>query len=174
MAVQNKYDKAYQPRFRTKTASFKISLRRDQIQEIFCSTVEHMEMNCSNFKYLTLPVFYGYYYYPKMDEVHVAQTFTSEIAWLTVIKNVPETSAIFTGNTLISFRRNKAIRKNLIRNVLKHNLLLPVPFHALAFVVTRVRSFNSATSISGPKSNFVIWHNFNVICCISYSKYCKL
>ena len=109
-----------------------------------------------------------------MDEVHVAQTFTSEIAWLTVIKNVPETSAIFTGNVLISFRRNKAIRKNLIRNVLKQNLLVPaVPFLALAFVVTRVRSFNSATSISGPKSNFVIRHNFNFIHCISYSKHCK-
>ena len=135
MAVENKYDKAYQPRFRTKTASFKISLRRDQIEEIYCSTVEHMEMNCSNFKYLTLPVFYGYYYYLKMDEVHLAQTFTSEIVWLTVIKNVPETSAIFTGNTLISFRRNKAIRKNLIRNVLKHNLLLP----AGTFSCSRVR-----------------------------------
>ena len=38
---------------------------------------------------------------------------------------------------------------------------------------------NSATSISGPKSNFVIWHNFtctssNIIYCISCSKCCKL
>ena len=119
MAVENKYDKGYQPRFRTKTASFKIGLWRDQIKETDCSTAEHMEINCSNFKYLTLLFFYGYHYYLKMDEVHVAQTFTSEIAWLTVIKNVPETSAIFTGNVLISFRCNKAIRKNLIRNVLK-------------------------------------------------------
>ena len=70
-----------------------------------------------------------------MDEVHVAQTFTSEIAWLTVIKNVPETSAIFTGNVLISFRRNKAIRKNLIRNVLKQNLLVLVG----TFFCSRVR-----------------------------------
>ena len=55
-----------------------------------------------------------------------------------------------------------------------------VPFLALVLVVVNTCSFlNSGTSISGPKSNFVIRHNFtctssNIIYCISCIKCCKL
>ena len=48
----------------------------------------------------------------------------------------------------------------------------------LVVTLIRVRSDNSATSISGPKSNYVIRHNFtctsSIIYCISCSKCCKL
>ena len=60
------------------------------------------------------------------------------------------------------------MRDNLVRSALRQNL--PVPFLAHARCYTS--SFlNSATSISGPKSNFVIRHNFtctssNIIYCI--------
>ena len=97
-----------------------------------------------------------------------------------ILKNDPETSAIFTDNPLISFRRNKNIRDNLLRSALRQNL--PAP--SGTFSCSRTRCYtcsflNSATSISGPKSNFVIRHNFtctssNIIYCISCSKCCKL
>ena len=97
-----------------------------------------------------------------------------------ILKNDPETSAIFTNNTLISFRRNKNMRDNLVRSALRQNL--PAP--AGTFSCSRARCYtcsflNSATSISGPKSNFVIRHNFtctssNIIYCICCSKCCKL
>ena len=68
-----------------------------------------------------------------------------------------------------------------VRNALRQNLLAP----AGTFSCSRARCYtcsflNSAcTSISGPKSNFVIRHNFtctssNIIYCISCSKCCKL
>ena len=74
-----------------------------------------------------------------------------------ILKNYPETSAIFTDNPLISFRRNKNIRGNLVRSALRQNLQAP----AGTFSCYRGRCYtcsflNSATSISGPKSNFVI------------------
>ena len=82
--------------------------------------------------------------------------------------------------TLISFRCNKNIRDNLVRNTLRQNL--PAP--AGTFSCSRARCYtcsflNSATSISRPKSNFVIWRNFtctssNIIYCISCMKCCKL
>ena len=63
---------------------------------------------------------------------------------------------------------------------LRQNLPAPVD----TFSCSRARCYtcsflNSATSISGPKSNFVIRHNFtctssNIIYCISCSKCCKL
>ena len=97
-----------------------------------------------------------------------------------ILKNDLELSAIFTNNPLISFRCNKNMRDNLVRSALKQNL--PVP--ADTFSCSRARCYtcsflNSATSISGPKSNFVIQHNFtctssNIIYCISCSKCCKL
>ena len=97
-----------------------------------------------------------------------------------ILKNDPETSTIFTVNPLISFRRNKNMRDNLVRSALRQNL--PAP--AGTFSCSRARCYtcsflNSATSISGPKSNFVIRHNFtctssNIIYCISCSKCCKL
>ena len=97
-----------------------------------------------------------------------------------ILKNDPETSTIFTDNPLISFRRNKNMRDNLVRSALRQNL--PAP--AGTFSCSRARCYtcsflNSATSISGPKSNFVIRHNFtctssNIIYCISCSKCCKL
>ena len=70
-----------------------------------------------------------------------------------ILKNDPETSVIFTNNPSI-FSCSRARR------------------YTCSF-------FNSATSISGPKSNFVIQHNFtctssNIIYCISCSKCCKL
>ena len=40
-------------------------------------------------------------------------------------KNDPETSAIFIDNPLISSRRNKNIRGNLVRSVLRQNLPAP-------------------------------------------------
>ena len=99
---------------------------------------------------------------------------------LQILKNDPETSAIFTDNPLISFRRNKNMRDNLVRSALRENL----PASAGTFSCSHARCytcslFNSATSISGPKSNFVIRHNFtctssNIIYCISCSKCCKL
>ena len=59
-----------------------------------------------------------------------------------------------------------------------------LPASAGTFSCSRARCYtcsflNSATSISGPKSNFVIRHNFtctssNIIYCISCSKCCKL
>ena len=97
-----------------------------------------------------------------------------------ILKNDPETSAIFTDNPLISFRRNKNIRDNLVCSALRQNL--PAP--AGTFSCSRARCYtcsflNSATSISGPKFNFVNRHNFtctscNIIYCISCSKCCKL
>ena len=96
-----------------------------------------------------------------------------------ILKNDPETSAIFTDTPLISFIRNKNMRNNLVRSALRQNL--PAP--AGTFSCSRARCYtcsflNSATSISGPKSNFVIRHNFtctsNIIYCISCSKCCKL
>ena len=67
-----------------------------------------------------------------------------------------------------------------MRSALRQNL--PAP--AGTFSCSRARCYtcsflNSATSISGPKSNFVIRHNFtctssNIIYCISCSKCCKL
>ena len=82
-----------------------------------------------------------------------------------ILKHDPETSSIFTNNPLISFRRNKNMRDNLVRNALRQNL--PAP--AGTFPCSRARCYtclflNSATSISGPKSNY----------CISCSKCCKL
>ena len=74
----------------------------------------------------------------------------------------------------------KNMRDNLVRSALRQNL--PAP--AGTFSCSRARCYtcsflNSATSISGPKSNFVIRHNFtctstNIIYCISCSKCCKL
>ena len=87
---------------------------------------------------------------------------------------------IFTDNPLISFRRNKNIRDNLVHSALRQNL--PAP--AGTFSCSRARCYmcsflNSGTSISGSKSNFVIRHNFtcissNIIYCISFIKCCKL
>ena len=67
-----------------------------------------------------------------------------------------------------------------MRSALRKNL--PAP--AGTFSCSRARCYtcsflNSATSISGPKSNFVIRHNFictssNIIYCIPCSKCCKL
>ena len=134
-----------------------------------------MEINCPNFEYLTLPVFYRYHYYQKMDEVHVAQTFTSEIEWLTVIKKCPRRQ-LFSPVILPSlFDAIKLF--GIISYAMSSDKIYwyqRVPFLALALVVTRVRSFNSASSISGPKSNSVIRHSLNIVYCISYSKYCKL
>ena len=81
-----------------------------------------------------------------------------------ILKNDPETSAIFTDNPLISFRRNKNMRDNLVRSALRPNL----PATAGTFSCSHARCYtcsflNSATSISGPKSNFVIWHNFTSV-----------
>ena len=42
-----------------------------------------------------------------------------------ILKNDPETSAIFTDNPLTSFRRNKNIRDNLVRSALRQNLQAP-------------------------------------------------
>ena len=63
----------------------------------------------------------------------------------------------FSPITLISFRRNKNIRDNLVRSALRQNL----PASAGTFSCSRARCYmcsflNSATSISGPNSNFVI------------------
>ena len=86
---------------------------------------------------------------------------------------------IFTDNPLICFRRNKNIRDDLVRSALRQNL--PVP--AGSFSRSRARCYmcsflNSATSVSGPQSNFVIGRNFtctsSIISCISWSKCCKL
>ena len=76
-----------------------------------------------------------------------------------ILKNDRETSAIFNDNPLISFRRNKNIRDNLVHSALRQNL--PAP--AGTFSCSRARCYtcsflNSGTSISGPKSNFVIRH----------------
>ena len=97
-----------------------------------------------------------------------------------ILQNDPEMSAIFTDNPLISFRCNKNMQDNLVRSALRQNL--PAP--AGTFSCSRARCytcsfFNSATSISGPKSNFIIRYNFtctssNIIYCISCSKCCKL
>ena len=58
-----------------------------------------------------------------------------------ILKNDPDTSAISTENPLISFRRNKNIRDNLVRSALRQNLRHQrVPFLALVLFVTRVRS----------------------------------
>ena len=67
-----------------------------------------------------------------------------------------------------------------MHSALRQNL--PAP--AGTFSCSRARCYmcsflNSVTSISGPKSNFVIRHNFtctssNIIYCISCIKYCKL
>ena len=70
-----------------------------------------------------------------------------------ILKYDPETSAIFTDNPFISFRRNKNIRGNLVRSALRQNL--PVP--AGTFSCSRARcytcsSLNSATSVFGLKS----------------------
>ena len=80
---------------------------------------------------------------------------------------------------IISFRRNENIRGNLVHSALRQNL--PAP--AGTFSCSRARCYacsflNSATSISGAKSNFVIRHNFtctssNIIYCISCIKCCK-
>ena len=89
-------------------------------------------------------------------------------------------SAILTDNPLISFRRNKNIRDNLVRSALRQNLPAPAGTFSCSCARCYTCSFlNSATSISGPKSNFVIRHKFtctssNIIYCISCSKCCKL
>ena len=94
-----------------------------------------------------------------------------------ILKNDPETSGLSVKIALIFFGCNKNMRDNL---VLRQNL--PAP--AGTFSCSRARCYtcsflNSATSISAPKSNFVIRHNFtctssNIIYCISCSKCCKL
>ena len=64
-----------------------------------------------------------------------------------ILKNDPETSAIFIDNPLISFRRNKNIRDNLVRSALRQNL--PAP--SGTFSCSRARCYTcsfSATSIS--------------------------
>ena len=96
-----------------------------------------------------------------------------------ILKNDPET-AIFTDNALISFRCNKNMRDNLVRSALRQNLpALAGTFSCSCAHCYRCSFLNCATSISGPKSNFVIRHNFtctsfNIIYCISCSKCCKL
>ena len=76
-----------------------------------------------------------------------------------ILKNDPETSAIFTVNPLISFRRNKNIRDNLVRSAIRQNLPAPAGSFSCSRALCYTCSFlNSATSIPGPKSNFVIRH----------------
>ena len=111
---------------------------------------------------------------------HLLNYKVTDIISVVIFKNDPETSTIFTDNRLISFRRNKSIRGNLVRSALKENL----PVLAGTFSCSRARCYtssllNSATSFCGPKSNLVIRHNFtctssNIIYCISCSKCCKL
>ena len=97
-----------------------------------------------------------------------------------ILKNDSETSAIFTDNILISFRPNKNIRDNLVHSALRQNLTAPAGIFSCSRARCYTCSFlNSGTSISGPKSNFVIRHNFtctssNIIYCISCIKCCKL
>ena len=72
-----------------------------------------------------------------------------------VICRNQETPAIFTDNPIISFRRNKNIRDNLVCSALRQNL--PAP--AGTFSCYRGRCYtcsflNSATSISGPNIEF--------------------
>ena len=56
-----------------------------------------------------------------------------------LFKNDPETSAIFSDNPLISFRRNKNMRDNLVRSALRQNPPEPAcTFFALVLIVTRV------------------------------------
>ena len=72
------------------------------------------------------------------------------------------------------------MRDNLVRSALRQNLPAPAGTFSCSRARYHTCSFlNSATSISGPKSNFVIRHNFtctssNIIYCISCSKCCKL
>ena len=54
-----------------------------------------------------------------------------------ILNNDPETSAIFTDNPLISFRRNKNMRDNLVRSALRQNL--PAP--AGTFSCSRARCY---------------------------------
>ena len=96
------------------------------------------------------------------------------------LKNDPGTSAIFTDNPVISFRRNKNIRYNLLRNARGQNISAAAGTFSCSCARCYTCSFlNSARSTSEPKSNFVIWHNFtctssNIIYCISCIKCCKL
>ena len=97
-----------------------------------------------------------------------------------ILKNDAETSAIFTDNPLISFKGNKIIRDNLVRSALRQNLPAPAGTFSCSHARCYTCSFlNSDTSISEPKSNFVIRHHFtctssNIIYCISCSKCWKL
>ena len=54
-----------------------------------------------------------------------------------ILKNDPATSTIFTDNPLISFRRNKNMRDNLVRSALRQNL--PAP--AGTFSCSRARCY---------------------------------
>lgn len=72
-----------------------------------------------------------------------------------ILKNNPETSAIFTDNPLISFGRNKNILNNLVR---RQNLCLHQRVTSCSRACCYTCSFlNSATSFSGHKS-IVIRH----------------
>ena len=74
-----------------------------------------------------------------------------------ILKNDPETSAIFTNNPPISFRRNKNMQDNLVHSALRQNLPAPVGTFSCSCARCYTCSFlKCATSISGPKSNFVI------------------
>ena len=92
----------------------------------------------------------------------------------------PGTSAIFTDNTLISFRRNKNIRDSLIRSAMKQNSPLPAATFSCSRDCCYTCPFLSQnTSICGPNCNFLVPHNFtctssNIIYCISCNKCSKL
>ena len=98
---------------------------------------------------------------------------TTQIGTSLTVYFYTETSAIFTDYPLITFRRNKNIQDNLVPSALENNLAAPagIPFSCSRAPCYTCSFLNSATSISGPKSNFVIRQNFTCAPPTSFSAF---
>ena len=85
---------------------------------IFCFPPPTQSIPYSQFLCLRLPLVLTFHPFNYKVRDVISRNFQ-------ILKNDPETSAIFTDNPLTSFRRNKNIRDNLVRSALRQNLPAP-------------------------------------------------
>ena len=95
-----------------------------------------------------------------------------------ILKNDPETSAIFSNNPLVAFRHSKNIRDTLVHsNLPQESSPLCGTFPFGVGQCKTCKFMDSSTTISAPKSTYSIQHHFtftssHLIYCISCSRCC--
>ena len=81
-----------------------------------------------------------------------------------ILKNDPETSSIFSDNTLVSFRHSKNIRETLLHSSLRQDQVSPTGTSCcLRPVCKTCKHLHPTTSISVPKCKFEIKHSFTCV-----------